>query len=1058
MKHIETAIVSDRPGVTYGCMYSMHKYWSKKSPDVIGAYIETYTREGDIVLDPFCGSGIVACEAVRRGRRAIAIDINPMATFITRMTLTPVNLSRLKWALRDMKNACETAVDELFVTKCSRCRKDALIEFIVRDGDDPKQIAYKCICSKERLFKEPNAKDKRADHEIGKRKITFWYPKDVLLPIIQKERFKYLHELFTKRNLIALSIILNAIEKIDDSKIRDVMKLAFTAALDKCSRLKPLSRASGRLYPSLSEGWVSVRFYAPKMWQEVNPWLAFTRSFERVYKGKKESNVKLKNVVLVTSCAEVFDKRGNVAVVTGSADDILNQKLSRRRVDYVLTDPPFGDHIQYLALSTLWGAWLKLDFDYSKELIVNRYRGKTRGDYERYTEEILKAIRKVMKPKSHIHIFFHDIRGPYLHRMLQSMKTARISPQQVLHQPPPKSFGAGVRGERAGRGKGKGLGHYGSYVVRGRALDKLLKIRDSSINGNLRKKVAEAARKGLEIYDGISPVATILHSVYQNLCDREIFVFAKHEAEDFLKESIKQFATIEKNLVKAKDREVFRGKTPLEKEIQKAVLDAKAIYPEHKNQIYQSVLWRFREKGITLENIRKVVERTEPQAEKAHLKKRYHEILLLLGKQLGFRGKLAAREPNRIIWKGPKGETCSFLIKDKEISVRACRRMPKKTIVSEIGIISYRKLEYGLHQWCNNNVPRGDDIKKHLNPMPQNRDTRSAQKTPRLLALRVLKNKEVCPEHYLLTVQIPKGQNTEPRPGQFFHIICDPDGEKTLSDNDKERGYALTLRRPFSVHRINYENFNRLFLATPTMIPYEIKDLITRPVSSIDFLYKVVGEGTRNLSKVRSGSYLGAIGPIGTGFAIEKVDTAIIVAGGIGVAPMVALAERLRYLGSKVFLYFGALRSELLWPILSRADSAVGRGFANGTPEFLAVIKSEFKEIGAKQVRVCTDDESLGEKGPVTHLLERDMKSDNLPMGNSTIYACGPSDMLKAVSVLANENKVPCQVLLEERMACGIGACFSCTCHTWGKNRKEERKRVCVDGPVFDSEEIKWPD
>jgi hypothetical protein len=405
-----------------------------------------------------------------------------MATFITKMTLTPVNLSRLQWAFRDVQSACEEAVSELFVTTCYRCSKDAVVQFVVRDSDVPTQIAYRCTCSDERLFKEPDERDKILDRSFEKKRIPFWYPYDVPIPIIQKERFQFLHELFTRRNLIALSTIFNAIEGLENPKIREVMKLAFTAALDKCSRLKPLSRSTTPLppfgqpplspfikgegegtRPSLSEGLVAVRFYAPRMWQEVNPWYAFARSYERVYKGKKESNAELKDVLLGSSFEELHAGSANVVIFTGSADTILNKQLPEQSVDYILTDPPFGEHIQYLALSTFWGAWLKFDFDYDNELVVNRHRGKTIEDYERHLGEILTSIRKVIKlNKEYIHIFYHDIRGPYLHKMLRLMSEAKILPERVLHQPPPNSFGAAVRNiSRTGKG------HCGSYIIMG---------------------------------------------------------------------------------------------------------------------------------------------------------------------------------------------------------------------------------------------------------------------------------------------------------------------------------------------------------------------------------------------------------------------------------------------------------------------------------------------------------------------------------------------------------------------------------------------------------------
>lgn len=1050
--HIEKAVVSRPPRITYGYMYSMHKYWSKKSPDVIAAYIERYTKPGDIVLDPFCGSGIVACEAVRLSRRAIVIDINPMATFITKMTLTPVNLSRLQQGFREVKSMCEEAISKLFVTTCCHCGKNAVVEFVVKNEDISTEIAYSCTCSDKRLFKKPDERDKKLERSFEKRKIPFWYPYNVPLPVIRKERFQFVHELFTKRNLIALSTIFNAIEKLKDPKTGEIMKLAFTAALDKCSRLKPLSRAKGGSRPSLQEGWIAVRFYTPKMWQEVNPWYAFTRSFERVYKGKKESNARLKYAIMGSTYDELCKGNANVLIFTGSSDTILKEQLPEHSVDYVLTDPPFSGDIQYLALSTFWGAWLKFDFDYDKEVTVNHHRGKTVEEYNRRLGEIIASISRTVKPNKYVHIFCHDVRGPYLHNMLKLMSEYKIVSERMLHQPPTSSFGARVRNIIK-----TGEGHYGDYIVRGKRLNGSIPASYSVTESTLYQKVAKAAHMALQIRGGNASLSSLLHSVYQKLSGEEIVTFAQYTAEDFLRDSIKEFATIKKNQAQVKDRNELAYKSKIEKKIRAIILDAKALHRDQKHQIYQSVLGRLQEKGITLDLIYEVEKRIKDLEVKEYRIKRYFKLLQLFGKELGFRST-RNKTRNEVLWQKDTRIACSFLITDKHISVNASRPLNGENIASEIGTISFSDLEESvLWKWCQENPNRAYELRNSLNPTHK---TGKPATSPRHLLLKVLENRKLCPKHYLITLQTPKGVNLEPYPGQFFHVVCDLDQRKSLTEDTKDRGYTLTLRRPFSVHRVNYADFDRRLLAVPSILPYRIRSVIQRPVSKIDILYKVVGEGTKSLSHIRRGTTLDVIGPIGNGFSIGRGGTGVIVAGGIGVAPLVLLAEKLRYFGVNISLYLGALTRDLLRPILSRhrPDSIVDFSYANGTAEFCQLITKEFTDIGAKIVRVCTDDGSVGEKGAVTDILERDLKSGVISHKNVTIYACGPSKMMRAVSNIAQKYKIPCQVLLEERMACGIGACLSCTCNTKNNNGRTEKKRVCVDGPVFNAEEIIWQD
>jgi len=1065
-QHIETAVVSGPPGTAFGPMYSMHKYWSKKSPQVVSSYIERYTEPGDIVLDPFCGSGITACEAVRLGRRAIAIDLNPVATFIAKTTLTPVNLSRLGWAFRDIGRACEGRISELFRTTCPCCKRIAVAEFVVRERDDAKIIAYRCECSDGRLFKDADKKDKQLDRVLKQERVPYWYPRGTRLPPVRKSQCRYVHELFTRRNLVALSLIHHFVEAVCDVQVRNVLRLAFTAALDKCSRLMPLSPASLDKRPTLQQGWIAVRFYTPPLWQEVNPWYAFERSFRRVYEGKKDSNDRLKSAVLGSTYKDIVCGKANALVLTGSADEVLDSGLPKRCVDYVLTDPPFGDHIQYLALSTFWGAWLGFDLQYEKELVVAPVRGKGVSEYERQLGRILSSIRDVMRTGEYIHLFWEDVQGPYLHKLINLMAATRIMIERVLHQPPPSSFAASARAR-------DGAGPRGSYVVRGRAAGRGAIKRSFVTREMLCLHVGEAVKMALAIRGGRARVPGILHSVYQKLGGQDLLSLAKEDPEKFLAESVHGFAkTIGGEMLLETPAPPEGCKSELEAEVKTAWLDARSLYMNEGNggkdvinQVRQRVLYRFQDKGLTLEDIGRLGNISEDEV-KIHRQRRLTENIRLFGQALGFLSSAPAEPPGVVEWQGRDGAKVSFEVGDCETLVRASRVLPEGDVASEIGTIFDADWERALREWSGRNSDKGSELTARLFPMGEPSDRKAV---PRQMSLQVLENRELvkeekdrCQGHYLIELAFPPKCAIELQPGQFFHFLCDPDGDRTKDDKGKPRGYSLTLRRPLSTHRIHYRGFNRRLLATRTMIPHELKKVIKRPISKIDFLYKVVGIGTSDLSRVHRGMLLPVIGPLGNGFSIEAVDLAIIVAGGIGVAPLVALAERLRYLGTRVVLYLGAMKRELLCPILSgRPDPVVEDGYADGTPKFLELIESEFREIGAEQVVVCTDDASVGERGSAADILARDLKlkSDYLrSFGKTVIYACGPYKMLKSVSGLARNHGIHCQVLLEERMACGVGACLSCTCSVRGSKGRTEKRRVCVDGPVFDSEAIIWQD
>lgn len=204
--------------------------------------------------------------------------------------------------------------------------------------------------------------------------------------------------------------------------------------------------------------------------------------------------------------------------------------------------------------------------------------------------------------------------------------------------------------------------------------------------------------------------------------------------------------------------------------------------------------------------------------------------------------------------------------------------------------------------------------------------------------------------------------------------------------------------------------------------------LLPRPISicEIDakngilrFVYQVVGKGTEIFSKLKKGDSLKILGTCGNGYTLCNDNLHhIIVGGGIGVPPLLELTKKLD--GKKTVIL----------------------GFRNG-----CFLDDEFKKYA--DVYIATDDGSVGFKGNVVQLLESlDIKGD-------IIYSCGPKIMLKALSLYAQKNKINCQVSMEERMACGIGACVGCVVKI-KENEGWTYKKVCKDGPVFDPREVIW--
>ena len=193
----------------------------------------------------------------------------------------------------------------------------------------------------------------------------------------------------------------------------------------------------------------------------------------------------------------------------------------------------------------------------------------------------------------------------------------------------------------------------------------------------------------------------------------------------------------------------------------------------------------------------------------------------------------------------------------------------------------------------------------------------------------------------------------------------------------------------------------------------------------IDLMVRVVGRGTSFLSRLKAGDRVDLLGPLGNGFSILPDRSQIVlIAGGIGIAPISFLADGYSHIKTgEVTCYFGA-RSESVLVGLDRVNKACSR------------------------IILSTEDGSRGYRGFITDLFERDLNKYNRE--DTVIYACGPSPMLMKIQALLKKESMICQVSVEERMACGVGACLGCAV----RMKSGEYRRVCHEGPVFNIEEL----
>lgn len=268
----------------------------------------------------------------------------------------------------------------------------------------------------------------------------------------------------------------------------------------------------------------------------------------------------------------------------------------------------------------------------------------------------------------------------------------------------------------------------------------------------------------------------------------------------------------------------------------------------------------------------------------------------------------------------------------------------------------------------------------------------------------------------------------------MFAAWCEGETQKgdTMAEKQKER--AMIVRQDeiatdiysiwFQTEQIAKEAKPGQFIAV--YCKEEVR-LLPRPISicevdkekgRVRIVYRVAGKGTEEFSHYHTGDTLEIMGPLGNGYTLKE-KKAFLIGGGIGIPPMLELAKQLD------------------------CEKQIILGYRNET-----FLSDELEKYG--DVVIATEDGSRGTKGTVMDAIRENALTADI------IYACGPTPMLRAIKEYAAEHGIEAQISLEEKMACGIGACLACVCKSKEKDRHTNvnNKRICKDGPVFDAQEV----
>ncbi len=437
-------------------IYNMHTYWSKKPHDAIRQYITHYTEPGDLVLDPFCGSGGTALAALMEGRKAIAIDRSPAATFITKNYCTPVDVEELQKGFAELKARVKPEIDWLYETRCDRCgglattaytvysqvfqcprclqkmpffdcveaegktkagkskkikacphcfQKGQVEEISARGekfGAVPVLVSYLCEggCKPQRDQRRYNDPDplkreyfEKYDlgklREIEEKDIPYWYPKNPMIKgretcvkrNLEAQGVYIVSDLFTKRNLWGLAAVLDNILQIGLAQSQ--LLFIFTSILWKSSIMMAHNNDGiGRIQKGT--------YYIPQIIHDVNVWRFMEEALGDIISGYRYIQNIGEELRISTSDARFLD-------------------ISSASIDYIFTDPPYAEKVQYGELNFVWETWLGFDTHWhDEEIIVNEVRGKTIEDWTAMMKEAISECYRVLKPGRWLSLCYHD--------------------------------------------------------------------------------------------------------------------------------------------------------------------------------------------------------------------------------------------------------------------------------------------------------------------------------------------------------------------------------------------------------------------------------------------------------------------------------------------------------------------------------------------------------------------------------------------------------------------------------------------------------------------------
>ena len=427
-------------------VYKMHKYFARRPWNVFSDLVKQHSSAGDIIMDPFMGGGVTVIESLRLKRKAIGIDVNPLATFITKMETTPLDINRFRTLKETIANKVKDEIQSFYVTKCPKCGLNAHADWLEWNdgGHKIKRIKFNCPQCSASGIKKPLREDialaKRIDEEFDTiiQQRQLWFPKTQVpsgdkTSSLLKSGITRFEQLFTRRNLLALALLFKEMNQVDLVE-RDFLKFTFSSSLKWCSRQ---SHLRGRIV----EGWAMHAYWVYADSLELNVWNTFERRFEAVIRGKKFSNEEIGSYYKLANEFGDLKRDASCLLLNRSASEL---PFPANSIDTIITDPPYGANVNYGELADFWWIWLNdgRTIEKDDEAIINRTQRKSIPEYEAILTNIFRECFRVLKPERALVSTFNSKNVAVVSSFIKAASTAGfdIKPDGISYQKPIRAY------------------------------------------------------------------------------------------------------------------------------------------------------------------------------------------------------------------------------------------------------------------------------------------------------------------------------------------------------------------------------------------------------------------------------------------------------------------------------------------------------------------------------------------------------------------------------------------------------------------------------------------